>query len=247
MKGVNSDEAYEYIRQRILSGEYPPGSTLTTSQLAEDIGVSRTPVRDALRQLETDGLVVIRAHYGASVRSVTFKEFREMCEMRLALESYAAGFAATNRTDEELREMGAAMEEMRRITELNEKMGGGDSMISDLVREDIRFHIAILTAARNDVIRKEIMQLHRVTMKSTNITKMMLRPVGDESTANHREVLEEHQAILRAIGARDAEGAKQAMHRHIHKLIEKQISLRERSESKPKTKPLTEEELIYST
>ena len=91
MKSVNTDVAYEYIRKRILSGEYAPGKSLMTEVLAKDIKVSRTPVRDALRKLETDGLVTIRAHVGASVKRMQLKEFREMCDLRLALEGHAAG------------------------------------------------------------------------------------------------------------------------------------------------------------
>jgi DNA-binding GntR family transcriptional regulator len=247
MKSVNSDTAYDYIRERILSGAYLPGSTLTTSQLAEEIGVSRTPVRDALRQLEADGLVVIRAHFGANVRTVSFREFREMCAMRLALESYAAGFAAVNRSAEDLRELGQALEAMRLSTK---KIGGGQEadLQADLVREDIRFHIAILTAAQNTVIRQEILRLHLVNRIVSARGAPMISPVDQvESAANRREVLAEHEAIYQTIADRDAEGAKRAMDRHIQKLIDKQIALRERMESVPKSKKLTEEEMIYST
>jgi DNA-binding GntR family transcriptional regulator len=85
MKSVNTDVAYDFIRKKILGGDYAPGQALMTELLATEIGVSRTPVRDALRKLETDGLVTIRAHLGASVKKMEVKEFREMCDLRLAL------------------------------------------------------------------------------------------------------------------------------------------------------------------
>lgn len=72
-------------------------------------------VRDALRKLEADGLVTIRAHVGASVRKLELREFREMCELRLALETHAAGVAAVNHTDMEMREIQFALEAMRRL------------------------------------------------------------------------------------------------------------------------------------
>ncbi len=247
MKSINSDTAYDYIRERILSGTYLPGSTLITSQLAEEIGVSRTPVRDALRQLEADGLVVIRAHFGANVRTVTFQEFRDLCGMRLALESYAARFAAANRSSEELQEMRQALEAMKSCTE---KIGGSQDadLQADLVREDIRFHIAILTAARNGLIRQEILRLHLVNRIVSARSAAMMTPVDrEESAANRREVLAEHAAIYQAIADRDAEGAQRAMDRHIQKLIDKQIALRERMENAPRRRKLTEEEMIYST
>src|SRR5882762_11861272 len=105
MKSVNTDVAYDYIRKKILSGEYASGKPLMTEVLAKEIKVSRTPVRDALRKLETDGLVTIRAHLGANVKVMDLKEFREMCDLRLALESHAAGLAALNHTEADLHEI----------------------------------------------------------------------------------------------------------------------------------------------
>ena len=77
MKNVNSDIAYDYLRKRILAGEYAPGEALMTNVLAPEIGVSRTPIRDALRQLEADGLVTIQPRLGASVKKMDLKTFRE--------------------------------------------------------------------------------------------------------------------------------------------------------------------------
>ncbi len=102
MKNAYSDIAYEYIRKRILNGTFRPGQQLMSHDLSVEIGISRTPIRDALRQLETDGLVVIRANLGASVKTMDVNEYREMCGLRLALEVYAAGLAAGQRTIEEL-------------------------------------------------------------------------------------------------------------------------------------------------
>src|SRR3954453_21922330 len=116
MKSVNTDVAYDYIRKRILSGDFPPGHALITELLANEIKLSRTPVRDALRKLETDGLVTIEPHLGASVKKMQLKEFRELCDLRLALECHAAGLAALNRTETDLREIGFALESMGRLT-----------------------------------------------------------------------------------------------------------------------------------
>ncbi len=142
MKSVNTDVAYNYIRKKILCGEYPPGHALMTEMLASEIGVSRTPVRDALRKLETDGLVIIQPHLGASVKKMEVKEFAEMCDLRLALESHAAGLAASNRTEADLREIGFALEAMRRLTERKAAASKERSFAGrELVREDVHFHI----------------------------------------------------------------------------------------------------------
>ena len=116
MKSVNTDVAYDYIRKRILAGEFPPGHPLLTEMLAAEIKVSRTPIRDALRKLETDGLVTIRAHHGANVKQMNLKEYREMSDLRLALESHAAGLAAKNHTDDDIAEMQYALAAMRALT-----------------------------------------------------------------------------------------------------------------------------------
>src|SRR6478735_6757018 len=96
MKKASSDIAYEYIRGKILGGTFPPGSALMTEALSVEIKVSRTPVREALHKLKAEGLVSISPRLGASVKKMDVKEFREMCELRLALEGHAAGLAALN-------------------------------------------------------------------------------------------------------------------------------------------------------
>src|SRR5262245_27772252 len=117
MKNVNSDIAYDFLRKRILSGHYLPGTALMTNALSPEIGVSRTPIRDALRQLEQDGLVTIQARAGARVKQMELREFREVCEMRLALETHAAGLAAKRRADADLQQIRIALDEMRSLTE----------------------------------------------------------------------------------------------------------------------------------
>src|SRR5690606_14225009 len=125
----------------------PPGYPLMTQNLSTEIGVSRTPVRDALRQLETDGLVVIRTRMGASVKTMDVKEYREVCGLRLALEVYAAGLAAENRTLDELHEMEEAVDAMHRLTDACIATEDDDQeIIKELRHEDVRFHVAIISS-----------------------------------------------------------------------------------------------------
>ncbi|MEO7597930.1 MAG: GntR family transcriptional regulator, partial [Opitutus sp.] len=196
MKSVNTDVAYNHIRKRIVSGEYPPGHPLMTELLANEIKVSRTPVRDALRKLETDGLVTIQAHLGASVKKMLLKEFREMCDLRLALESHAAGLAAMNRTEADLSEIEFALEGMRRLTVQISGVDDEHPLISDLVKEDVRFHIAVMTAAKNDLMKKEILRLHllnRVVSGSAANEKFAVKK--SEADDRRRAVLEKHADI----------------------------------------------------
>ncbi|MES2697004.1 MAG: GntR family transcriptional regulator [Verrucomicrobiota bacterium] len=248
MKNVNSDIAYTYIRKRILSGDYAPGRALMTKDLSADIGVSRTPVRDALRQLEADGLVIIRPHMGASVKTMEFKEYREMCGLRLALETYAAGLAAENRTPEELRELQHALEAMRRLTEqLAHEKSEDREQIEALRREDVRFHIGIITAAKSSLLRKEVLRLHIVSRVVSGLNPGNDTAIEKARKGAHRiDVQTQHEEIYRGIERGDPAAAKAAMERHIQDIIDSNIRSMARAEQVSLARELSEEELNYS-
>jgi DNA-binding GntR family transcriptional regulator len=246
MKSVNTDVAYEYIRKKILSGEFAPGQALMTEVLAKSIKVSRTPVRDALRKLETDGLVTIRAHLGANVKQMDLKEFRELCDLRLALESHSAGLAAKNRTDSDLQEMHFALESMRRLTaEVVAAPEFTPKLKSELVKEDVRFHIAIISAAKNDVMKREILRLHLINRLQA--TPPPLATPKPEDDARRLAVMRMHDDIYAAIAASDAAAAKRHMEFHLQELIDHNLALLTRAESGLLARELTFEEMAYSS
>ncbi len=249
MKSVNSDIAYAHIRKQILSGEYRPGQPLMTKELSDEIGVSRTPVRDALRQLEADGLVIIRAHLGASVKAMDFKEYRETCGLRLALETYAAGLAAGSRTADELREMKHALEAMRELTARSIAARQRDkATIEELRRKDVHFHIAIISAAKSDLLKKEVLRLHIVSRVVAGPPPGGSGPTADKALddAHRREVQASHDEIYRAIEAGDVAGAKLAMERHIQDIIDANMRSMAEAEQSSITRELSEEELSYT-
>ncbi|HRE83852.1 MAG TPA: GntR family transcriptional regulator [Opitutaceae bacterium] len=247
MKSVNTDIAYDYIRKRILSGEFPPGHPLLTEVLARDIKVSRTPVRDALRKLETDGLVSIRAHLGANVKKMELKEFSEMCDLRLALESHAAGLAARNHTESDLREIQFALTAMKRLTEQIARDASEQPLLAELIHEDVRFHIAVMTAAKNDLMKKEILRLHLIN-RVVSGTSMDKQPVPKvEADARRQSVLEKHQDIYTAIAASDPAAAKREMEFHLQEMIDHSLLLMTRVESGVIARELSPEELAYSS
>jgi DNA-binding GntR family transcriptional regulator len=249
MKNVNSDIAYDFIRKRILNGEYPPGHALMTNALSSEIGISRTPVRDALRQLEADGLVSITARLGASVKTMPLEEFREMCGMRLALESHAAGLAARHRTDADLQEIRVALEAMRRLTTQVIKAKQEEPLLSELAREDVRFHIAIMTAAKNELMKKEILRLHlinRVVSGPSPVPPSEGSSAKAERDQRRLTVMESHDEISKAIIAGDSAAAKGAMERHIQDIIDNNLRKMARNTSSASVRELTEEELTYS-
>jgi DNA-binding GntR family transcriptional regulator len=222
MEVVNTDIAYKFIREKILAGTYGAGTQLHSKNLSKDIGVSRTPVRDALRQLEADGLVTIKPRIGAKVKSMDLQEFKDLCGLRQALETYAAGLAAQNRSETELEEIRGALEAMRVIVAKMIKTSTDKDLLGDLAREDVRFHLAIINIAKNELVKKEIMRLsliNRVVSSPPRGKKKV------ETLFTRQKVLESHQQIYTAIAAKDVDAAKNAMERHLQDNLEKVIQL----------------------
>ncbi|MDB6128330.1 MAG: transcriptional regulator, GntR family [Verrucomicrobia bacterium] len=221
MELVNTDIAYKFIRERILNGSYSAGMPLASKNLSKEIGVSRTPVRDALRQLEADGLVTIKPRIGASVKSMELQEFKELCGLRQALETYAAGLAAQNRSEAELEEIRSALEAMRVIVDKMVKTDNDNLLLGDLAREDVRFHLAIINVAKNELMKKEIMRLSLINRVVSS------HPPGKkrETIANRRKVFESHLEIFDAIARKNISAAKDAMERHQQNNLEKVIQL----------------------
>ena len=254
MDPLSSDVAYDYIRKRILSGEYPPGSPLATEVLSGEMGMSRTPVRDALRMLHSDGLVTIRSGSIASVTKMTAKEFEEASDLRLALECHAAGRAAIKRTADDLNRIKFALEAMRTLSEQIIAAGPDQPLEGELVkedREDVRFHIAIISAANNELMKKEILRLHLINrvLCHPNLPTISSGTIGEKqmNDARRRVVLASHEKIYEAIAQSNPAAAKAAMESHLQEIIE--ASLRNRAQSSaPSTEPeLTEDELAYTT
>ncbi len=249
MKSVNTDIAYDHIRRGILRGHHVPGEALMTEVLAEEIGVSRTPVRDALRKLEGDGLVVIQPRLGARVKQLDRQEFREMCELRLALEAQAAGLAAKHRTAADLRAIEAPLVAMRALAVELARSRVRLPRLQKIAGEDVRFHLAIMAAAKNTLMQKEILRLHL-------IHRVAQAPIGHDVTeadlraapvANHDRVLAEHDAIFAAIAAGDVRKAKAAMETHLENLIEISLRKLEQEEQERVARTLAADELAYLT
>ncbi|MGH7959681.1 MAG: GntR family transcriptional regulator [Opitutaceae bacterium] len=223
MANVHTDKAYKYIRKRILTGEYPLGSPLKPHRLTTEIGVSRTPIRDALRLLETDGLVVMKPRLGARVVSLTIEEFAHLCAMRLALESYAAGLAAANRTESQLQELTAAF---RSFADTGHKLiadPGNVDLDNEYQRLDLQFHIVLLTAARNPLIKNECTRIHLLDhlLSSKFIRSAVPAERAKDDTAT---MMREHEAILQAVEKQDAAAARTAMERHLQPVVDSSIA-----------------------
>jgi len=242
--------AYEFIKKGIVNGEYEPGYQLLTAPLAEKIGVSPTPIRDALRMLEVDGLVSIGVRAGASVKKIEPREFKDLCELRVALECHAAGLAAQNWDELSLAGIQGAFERMREITD---QLVASDTEDKDLaaqvLKEDTLFHLAILEASGNVLIKKEILRLN-VIKKALCVSQSLVRRQDRDNYWNKPRwtaVCKSHQTIFDAIVARDVAGARSAMEDHLQAIIRSTIKDMIARSKETKQRVLTPEELAYSS
>lgn len=223
-------KAYATIRGKILSAEFQAGAALSTKHLAEEIGVSRTPVRDALRELETEGLVVLSPRQEARVKSATFEEFRDLCELRVALEAHGSALAAERRTGEELESMKQSLESMRELVSELSKTDNEQQIFGKIALEDIRFHTAVIDAARNKALKDE---MHRFQI----IVKVVNARAGPYKN-NPLDVWESHLQIFEAIRLQEREKAKKAMEDHLEEGMRAQLKALKQTETDEMTQYL---------
>ena len=189
----------EAIREAIINGSLQPRERLMEIQLAEELGVSRTPVREALRHLELEGFIVMVPRKGAYVADLSFKDIADVFEIRASLEGLAAGLAAERITSGELEEM------ERLLVEKGEAIAKND--INQLVEVDTKFHEAIYRASRNDRLSSIISNLREQIQR--------FRSTSLSYPGRMKESLEEHRAIVDAINSRDIQLARQLSQEHI--------------------------------
>lgn len=195
-EGPQGQSAYRRLLAEIRSGQLLPGARLRETELAERLGISRTPVREAIRQLEADGLVTHQARQGATIRNLDYAEVIELYEMRSVLEGTAARLAARM----------ASRVELAELTEINEALAlsAPGAAAQELNRQ---FHRTLLDAARNRFLVK--------TMSALQKTLMILGPTTLSETERHESAAAEHRAVIEAIAAHDGDRAEAAMRAHV--------------------------------
>jgi DNA-binding GntR family transcriptional regulator len=191
--GSLAGAAYEEIKRRIIEGSVPQGYPILESELAESLGISRTPLREALARLKQDDLLVAVRRKGLFVRSLSVDDMQEIGDMLGALEGMAAKLAAERATAEEVQQLEEAVRGMEQALEQDD--------IQAWSAADEVFHSAVLTAAHNRRI-KEAVELVRTQWRQRQQLTLRLRPRPTSSTANHR-------ATLEAIKARDGNRARE--------------------------------------
>lgn len=189
-------DAYEKLLRAILDARLRPGDRIVETELASLLGLSRTPIREAIRQLESDGLVTHQPRIGATVRKLDYSEVNELYEMRAVLEGTAARLAARGASDIELSELDAINEDM-----------AGSSDTARLSELNSLFHGVILNAARNRFLVKSVSAVQK--------TLLILGPSTLADDARARAANNEHKAIVEALRARDGDASEAQMRAHI--------------------------------
>ena len=193
------DVVFQTLRNAILKGELKPGERLMEIQLAQKLGVSRTPVREALRKLELEGLVIMIPRRGAIVADITIQDLNDVLEVRLGLEELAVRFACERITDEEIKALGLAVKEFEKKMSNNE--------LSAQAEADVKFHEIIYGATHNQ----------RLVQIINNIREQMYRYRIEylKDVESRKTLVKEHYEICDALKRRDAESAVEKMCIHI--------------------------------
>ena len=194
------DVVFNTLRHAILKGELEPGERLMEISLAQKLGVSRTPIREAIRKLELEGLVSIIPNKGAFVEGVSTDDIRDIYEIRALLEGLCARWAATRISDELM----AAMEENIYLTEFHEKKGNAKK----LLELDNRFHELLYEAGGSKELMRVLKDYHEYVGRVRKVT------LGETKRAKNST--HEHKQICEAIKNHDALLAEKCAREHIN-------------------------------
>lgn len=193
------DIVFESLKEAIIEGKLKPGERLMEMQLAERLGVSRTPIREAIRKLELEGLVVMVPRKGAYVTDVSLKDIIDVLEIRASLEGLAASLAAQRITSEEIKELELKTEEFGKCYK--------DNDIEGMIKIDTELHDIIFRAARNERLigLTDSLREHVQRFRVTYMTEYK----------KSAKLIEEHKKILEAIKKGDVEKARAYAQIHV--------------------------------
>lgn len=197
-------KVFHKIREDILNGRYKPQEELRENTIGKELGVSRTPVREALRQLELEGLVTIIPNKGAYVNGITYQDVEDIYQMRARLEGLCARMACERITREQLDEM----EELILLSQFHEKKGH----FTQLMELDSRFHEILFEASQSKMLEQHLKKLHQYVQR--------VRQFSLERGHRAEKSTEEHERIMQAIREKDQERADELATQHILNAID---------------------------
>ena len=192
-------KVFHHVKLQIINGIYAPGETILETKIADELGVSRTPVREAIWLLEVEGLVEISPKKGAVVLGITAKDVADICAMRELLEGLAARWAAPRLTVDQLKEL-------QKICDLSEFYVHKKDT-EELANLDDKFHQLVYTASGSKMLNRTLSHLHElihpVRLHSMNVDDRFAQSVN------------EHLLLLQSFRDKDAAQAETSMNRHI--------------------------------
>lgn len=193
------DVVFNTLRQAILTGELKPGERLMEIHLADKLGVSRTPIREAIRKLELEGLVTMIPRKGAEVAQITEKSMNDVLEVRRAMDALCAELACERITDEETQQLGQACVTFEAAVKTRD--------VKRIAQADVELHDIIVKATGNQ----------RLVQLINNLSEQMYRYRFEyiKDASQHQRLIEEHRVIYESILKKDRETASQAARMHI--------------------------------
>lgn len=194
------DVVFQTLRQAILKGELQPGERLMEIKLAERLGVSRTPIREAIRKLELEGLVVMVPRKGAAVANITEKDTKDVLEVRRTLEMFAVEVACDRIGKEQLEQLKKAARDF--------EASKGSMDVIRIAETDMQFHEIIYEATQNERLVQMLNNLRE------NMYRYRIEYLKDSNY--YDSLMSEHREILEAIEAGDKQRARACMESHIN-------------------------------
>jgi DNA-binding GntR family transcriptional regulator len=209
MKPTNAEKAYTQIKGKIITAEMPPGSVINEAQLMEEFSLGRTPIREAIKQLQSENLVMVTPRKGMFVTDIAVTDLLQIFEVRVELESFSTRLAAERITEDEISKLQKLAQAYQEVDP-----SGKDA----LIKLDGEFHALLANATHNKFLIKEIEHYYNLSLRIWYIALNYAQPDDIDVDA--------HIEILEAIQARDAEKAGLRMKKHIqdfHKTIKQYI------------------------
>ena len=198
------DVVFQTLRGAILKGDLKPGERLMELQLASKLGVSRTPIREAIRMLEQEGLAVTIPRKGAEVAKMTEKDMEDVLEIRLSLEGLAVRLSCEKITPAALQELAVAMEDF----EVKTRSG----QFVEMAKADVKFHEILYKASNNPKLQQLLNNLRE------QMYRYRVEYLKDDSI--YPRLIEEHQKMYDALKSKDSKLAESYVERHLHNQAE---------------------------
>ena len=209
MKPTNAEKAYTQIKGKIITAKMPPGSVINEAQLMEEFALGRTPIREAIKQLQSENLVMVTPRKGMFVADIAVTDLLQIFEVRVELESFATRLATERITKSELIDL-------QKLAKAYQEVNLSDK--DALIKLDGEFHALLANATHNKFLIKEIEHYYNLSLRIWYIALNYAKPDDIDVDA--------HIEILEAIRAKDAEKAGLRMRKHIqdfHKTIKQYI------------------------